>query len=230
MNVEYFSERGRHRQENQDALAYWSTNANLREGFIAVVADGVGSMMFGQDAAKIAADTSLDFLRSVVDPNQSSADLTSEIASSLEAASHAIKEFSLERVGDPYKSGACALCVVCQGDIVQIGGIGDCFAYTVDESGNVGSFAGEQPVGGSVVGGVLGSKGDVQPMFSRWNIERRARIGIATDGIADYFPMSKLIERASDWSVDLKCTMASTFTDVVRADPKDNFTLLMAEY
>ncbi|MEM6499052.1 MAG: protein phosphatase 2C domain-containing protein, partial [Pseudomonadota bacterium] len=188
MTVEFFSECGRHRAANQDAIATWSSSENLRDGFVAVIADGVGSMLLGHEAASLAVETSLAFLKSNMKVFRNPSEVSSAICRALGASNQAIKELSLERVGDPYKSGACALCMVCHGQEITIGGVGDCAAFKVGEDGVSDYFVAEPSAGGSLVTNTLGAKGDQFPRLVQWTVPHKTRIGIATDGFLDYFP------------------------------------------
>jgi PAS domain S-box-containing protein len=120
---------GRRRQVNEDWCgAYEPANPGLEEGYLWVVADGVGAYGTGEEASRAAGEAILEAYRSSSNPDQ-----VRRLQAAIEAGNRAVWERRRDYVrrGQSRPVMTTALAAVLAGDLALLANVGDCRAYLV---------------------------------------------------------------------------------------------------
>src|SRR5262249_24448295 len=123
------SDKGPVRSSNQDVILFWepdSEDEKRGRGSLALICDGVGGMLNGDVAAKLAAQTALDAFK----PLNLGSSFNSALWQIISSANVAVYDAGMAPDGEGRMQTTCTA-VILRNDQIAVGHVGDCRAYHI---------------------------------------------------------------------------------------------------
>jgi serine/threonine protein phosphatase PrpC len=240
------SDRGRRRARNEDAMAIAEANGR----FLACVCDGVASTANGDQAARVAADSALASLESLLFTSDWPAahDLEERFDAAFLVAQSAVMLVPDEEPdGSDLSPSTTLVSALASSERIVVGNVGDSRAYwltragggktlSVDDSlaqeniaeGVPPEVAFADPDAHTITRWIGGDADSVEPRLATFEVTEPGVLVLCTDGLWNYFEDPDRLHRILDGCGNAAMEMASRLVDAaLAAGGQDNVTVVV---
>lgn len=225
------SDRGRHRQRNEDAMACAHAARGNGIAVVAVVCDGVASVQRGDEAARTAASAASTALLSVVG---SATDLRQATGDAVRSAAEAVAALAHTRNGataPSHRAGAPSstyVSAVVTGDQIVVGWVGDSRAYWLGERSSL--LTSDHALGGVLTRWLGADAGRVAPQVAVFEPKGRGVVVVCSDGLWNYLPEPDDLAAVALPAGDPFAAAAALTQRALDAGGRDNITVVVVPF